>query len=66
MTVQRDALAWVTRSSANGGGVTIVLSPRAYRDSVEKTGPGIFAKEVMDPHFQQVWREIQDELKSCH
>lgn len=66
ISVQRDALAWVTRSSANGNGVTIVVRPRAYRDSVEKTHPGTFTKEFMDPHFQQVWREIQDELKTCH
>jgi hypothetical protein len=65
MTVQRDTLAWVARSVADGDGVTIVMTPRAYRNGVEKTGPGTFVKEVMDPHYQQVWRELQDELHAC-
>jgi hypothetical protein len=61
-TVQRDALAWTLRITPSGDGVTIVATPRAYRNGDEIDDPNAFVAEVMDPKFAALWREVGDSM----
>lgn len=61
-TVQRDALAWTLRITPSGDGVTILATPRAYRNGDEIDDPNAFVAEVMDPKFAALWREVGDSM----
>ena len=61
-TAQRDALAWTLRVTPSGDGVTILATPRAYRNGDAIDDPNAFVAEIMDPKFAGLWREVGDSM----
>ena len=60
-TVTRDELAWSLRVVADSEAeVTIIATPRAYRNGTELAGENTFIAEVMDPRFNDLWRAVEE------
>lgn len=55
---QRDELAWTLHVEAVGAGVLVRAVPRAFRNGTEMTGENVWVAEIIDPKFNDLWREL--------
>ncbi len=60
--VTEDGLAWVVRIGEDSSGNFVQATPRGFRNGSEMRAEGIWIASIIDPKFEDLWREIEETL----